>query len=238
MTSRTRLVFVSHVTCTTGQVLPVADIARLVAQRRILFALDGAQSLGQFPIDIKASGADFYTASGHKWLMGPKRTGILYVRKDRLDTLTPIVVGAYSDQANSLADRRLELRPNAQRFEYGTQNGALIYGLEAAADFVSTIGLDAIGKHNQALAAACIDGLRTIPGAELLSPDDAPSRCGMVTFRFPGRDNRQVAATLMQQHLRARSVTEGGLDAVRVSLHVYNDASEVARLLQEVRRKP
>lgn len=236
MTSRTRLVFVSHVTCTTGQVLPVADIARLVASKRILFALDGAQSLCQFPIDIKAAGADFYTASGHKWLMGPKRTGILYVRKDGLDTLVPTIVGAYSDRANSLPDRRLELRPNAQRFEYGTQNGALIYGLEAASDFVSTIGLDAIWKHNQALALACIDGLRTIPGAELLSPDEPPSRSAMVTFRFPGRDNRQVAGTLMQRHLRARSVTEGGLDAVRVSFHVYNDASEVEKLLQELKK--
>lgn len=236
ITARTRLVFLSHVTCTTGQVFPVADIARLAASRRILFALDGAQSLGQFPIDIKTTGADFYTASGHKWLMGPKRTGILYVRKDRLDLLAPTIVGAYSDQANSLVDRRLELRPTAQRFEYGTQNGALVYGLEAAADFVSTVGLEAIWQHNQALANACIGGLRTIPGADVLSPDDPPSRSAMVTFRFPGRDNRQVAGTLMQQHLRARSVTEGGLDAVRVSFHVYNDAGELERLLHECSR--
>jgi selenocysteine lyase/cysteine desulfurase len=236
MTNRTRLVFVSHVTCTTGQIFPVADIARLAASKRILFALDGAQSLCQFPIDISASGADFYTASGHKWLLGPKRTGILYVRKDRLDALAPTIVGAYSDRANSLLDRRLELRPSAQRFEYGTQNAALIYGLEAAADLVSTIGLDAIWKHNQALAEACVTGLRAIPGVELLSPAEPPSRSAMVTFHFPGRDNRQVASTLMQRHLRVRSVTEGGLDAVRVSLHVYNNANEVERLLQELKK--
>jgi len=236
MTNRTRLVFVSHVTCTTGQIFPVADIARLAASKGILFALDGAQSLCQFPIDISASGADFYTASGHKWLLGPKRTGILYVRKDRLDALMPTIVGAYSDRANSLLDRRLELRPSAQRFEYGTQNAALIYGLEAAADFVSTIGLDAIWKHNQALAEPCVAGLRAIPRVELLSPAEPSSRSAMVTFRFPGRDNRQVASTLMQRRLRVRSVTEGGLDAVRVSLHVYNNANEVDRLLQELKK--
>jgi selenocysteine lyase/cysteine desulfurase len=236
MTNRTRLVFVSHVTCTTGQIFPVADIARLAASKGILFALDGAQSLCQFPIDISASGADFYTASGHKWLLGPKRTGILYVRKDRLDALTPTIVGAYSDRANSLLDRRLELRSSAQRFEYGTQNGALIYGLEAAADFVSTIGLDAVWKHNQALAEACVAGLGAIPGVELLSPSEPASRSAMVTFHFPGRDNRQVASTLVQRRLRVRSVTEGGLDAVRVSFHVYNDGNQVERLLQELKK--
>jgi selenocysteine lyase/cysteine desulfurase len=236
VTKRTRLVFISHVTCTTGQVFPVSDIARLAMSKGLLFALDGAQSLAQFPIDIKATGADFYTASGHKWLLGPKRTGILYVRKDRLDALTPTIVGAYSDRANSLLDRRLELRPNAQRFEYGTQNAALVYGLEAAADFVSTIGLEAIWKHNQALAEACIAGFRTIPGVELLSPAEAAFRSAMLTFHFAGRDNRQVAAALMQRHLRARSVTEGGLDAVRVSFHVYNHAGEVERLLQELNK--
>ena len=236
VTRRTRLIFISHITCTTGQLFPVADVARLAASNRLLFALDGAQSLGQLPIDIRATGADFYTASGHKWLLGPKRTGILYVRKDRLDALAPSIVGAYSDRANSLLDRRLELRPNAQRFEYGTQNAALVYGLEAATDFVSTIGLDAIWKNNRALAEACIAGLQAIPGVELLSPVEPAFRSAMVTFRLSGRDNRQVAGALVQRHLRARSVTEGGLDAVRVSFHVYNDAGEVERLLQELKK--
>lgn len=235
-TSRTRLIFVSHVTCTTGQVLPVADIGRLASSKGLLFALDGAQSLGQFPIDIKATGADFYAASGHKWLLGPKRTGLLYVRKDRLEALAPSIVGAYSDQANSLLDRRLELRPNAQRFEYGTQNAALVYGLEAAVDFVSTIGLDAIREHNRALAEACLAGLRAIPAVEVLSPVEPECRSAMLTFRFSGRDNRQVAGELVQRHLRARSVTEGGLDGVRVSFHVYNHAGEVERLLQELKK--
>jgi selenocysteine lyase/cysteine desulfurase len=236
VTKRSRLIFLSHVTCTTGQVFPAAEIGRLAASRGVLFALDGAQSLAQLPIDVKATGADFYTASGHKWLLGPKRTGLLYVRKDRLDRLTPTVVGAYSDRANSLRDRRLELRPNAQRFEYGTQNGPLVYGLEAAVDFVSTIGLDAVWQHNRALAEACVAGLRGIRGVELLSPAEAACRSAMVTFHYPGRDNRQVAGTLMQRRLRARSVTEGGLDAVRVSFHVYNNADEVERLLQELKR--
>jgi len=233
--SRTRLIFVSHVTCTTGQVFPVAEIGRLAASRRVFFALDGAQSLGQFPIDIKDSGADFYAASCHKWLLGPKRTGLLYVRKDRLANLTPSIVGAYSDKANSLLDRRLELRPNAQRFEFGTQNDALVYGVEAATDFVAAIGLPAVWEHNRRLTEACLDAVRAVPGLEVLSPAEPVARSAMVTFHFPGRNNRDVASLLVRRRLRARSVTEAGLDAVRVSFHLYNDANEVERLTAELK---
>ena len=137
------MIFVSHVTCTTGQILPLADIGRLAAERQLWFAVDGAQSLAQFPIDIGATGAHCYAASCHKWLMGPKRTGILYVRKDRLPDLASAVVGAYSDRTTSLADRQLTLRADADRFEYGTQNDALIYGIETAADLVAALGLAA-----------------------------------------------------------------------------------------------
>ena len=236
VTPRTRLIFISHVTCTTGQVFPVEAITRLAAPRGIRVALDGAQSLCQFPIDIAQSGADFYTASGHKFLMGPKRTGILYVRRDRLDQLAPTTVGAYSDASWSMPERRLALRPNAQRYEYGTQNDALVYGLEAAADLVAAVGLEAIWQHNRALVERCRDGLATIDGVDLLSPADADARSAILSFRLRGRVNSEVAAELGRRRLRVRSVTEAGLDAVRVSFHVCNDRDQVARLLEEVGR--
>jgi selenocysteine lyase/cysteine desulfurase len=216
-------------------VFPVSEIGHMASSRRVLFALDGAQSLCQFPIDIGATGADFFAASGHKWLLGPKRTGILYVRKDRLDALAPSIVGAYSDQASSLAARQLELRPNAQRFEYGTQNDALVYGLEAAADFVDAIGLPEIWAHNQKLNEACLDQLSVIAGLKVLSPAEPAFRSAMVTFSLAGRDNRQVASALMQRRLRVRSVTEGDLDAVRASFHVHNNAEEMERLVDAVK---
>jgi selenocysteine lyase/cysteine desulfurase len=231
MTSRTRLVFVSHVTCTTGQRLPVADIGRLAAERGAWFALDGAQSLAQFPIDIHATGADFYTASGHKWLMGPKRTGLLYVRRDRLGQLTPSIVGAYSDTSNSLADRQLALQPNAQRFEYGTQNDALVYGLEAALDFVAALGLHAIAASNRELADVFLEGLREVPGVHVLTPAEPAAASAIVTFRLVGRDNREVASALTRRRHRVRSVTEAGLDAVRASFHVCNSRAQVRELL-------
>jgi len=234
VTPRTRLIFVSHVTCTTGQIYPVAAIGRLARERRLWFALDGAQSLAQFPIDIAATGAHFYTASAHKFLMAPKRTGILYVRQDHLETLVPTVVGAYSDQKTSLADRLLTLQPTAQRYEYGTQNDALVYGIEAAADFVAALGLANIWEHNRTLTEICLEGLRPVPGVEVLAPPDAASRSAMVTFRLVGRDNREVANMITRRRHRVRSVTEGGLDAVRASFHVCNTEEQVRELVHAV----
>ena len=233
---KTRLIFVSHVTCTTGQVLPIEEIGRLAEAHHVWFALDGAQSLAQFPFDIHRTGAHFSAASCHKWLMGPKRTGMLWVRRDRLTDLSPTVVGAYSDASNSLAERRLVLHTGAQRFEYGTENVALFYGLEAAIDLVQGLGLEAIRDHNRALADACRAGLRALPAVDLLAPPDAASCSAIVTFRLRGRDNREVAAALGRRRLRVRSVTEAGLDAVRASFHVCNDADQTKALVAEVGR--
>ena len=234
MTARTRLIFVSHVTCTTGHVLPVAELGRLAAERGAWFALDGAQSLAQFPIDVAATGAHCFTASCHKWLMGPKRTGILWVRRDRLPELSSAVVGAYSDQSNSLATRELTLRLDAQRFEYGTQNDALIYGIEAACDFVQGLRLAGIWEHNRQLAESFRAAMARHAHVELLSPADAASRSAIVTFRLPGRDNRQVASALTARRLRVRSVTESGLDAVRASFHVCNTDTDATMLSDAV----
>jgi selenocysteine lyase/cysteine desulfurase len=231
VTPRTRLIFISHVTCTTGQIMPVAEIGRLAAARGIAFALDGAQSLAHLPFDIAKTGAHYYAASCHKWLLGPKRTGVLYVRRDRFATAVPTVVGAYSDAVSSLPDRRLDLRPNAQRFEYGTQNDALVYGVEAAIDFLFALGITAIWERNRALAERFVDGITRMSRVSLLSPGERSARSAMVTFKIAGRDNRQIAAELVRRRLRVRSVTEAGLDAVRVSFHVYNAEPEVDRLL-------
>ena len=232
--ARTRLIFISHVTCTTGQLMPAAEIGRFARDRRMIFALDGAQSLGHVPFDISATLAHYYAASCHKWVMGPKRTGLLYVHPDRQATAVPTVVGAYSDASSNLLARTLTLRPNAQRFEYGTQNNALIYGLEAAVDYVSGIGLERLWRRNTATTERCLERLQRIAGVEILSPADAVSRTAIVTFRVAGRDNRTVASALVGRRLRVRSVTEGGLDAVRASFHVCNDEAQADRLIGAV----
>jgi len=234
VTPRTKLILISHVTCTTGQLMPAAAIGRLAAARGVTFALDGAQSLAHVPFDISATGVHYYTASCHKWLMGPKRTGLLYVRPDRQLTSVPTIVGAYSEAASDFTARTITLRPNAQRFEYGTQNAPLIYGLEAACDYLTAFGLDAVWQRNRDMAERCRAALERIDGVEILSPADVPSRTAILTFRVKGRDGRAVAGALGARRMRVRTVSEADLNAVRLSFHVCNGTAEVDRFVAEL----
>jgi selenocysteine lyase/cysteine desulfurase len=235
ISARTRLIFVSHVTCTTGQLMPAPEIAGLARGRGIWFALDGAQAPVCVPFDIVETGADFYTSSAHKWLMGPKRTGFLYVRQGMLDTLRPSTAGAYSSERNDITKLELALHPTAQRYEYGTQNDALFFGLGAAVDFVEAIGLPRIWQHNHALAEKFYRGLQEIPGVEVLSPLEEAYRTAMISFRMRDRTYAQVNERLGQAKIRVRPVTEGGLNCIRVSFHVCNHDGDVARVLDILR---
>ena len=232
---RTRLILVSHVTCTTGQLMPAPEIAKLARSRNIWFALDGAQAPVCVPFDIVEAGADFYTSSTHKWLMGPKRTGFLYVRQGMLGTLRPMTVGAYSSERSDMATMELALHPTAQRYEYGTQNDALFHALGAAIDFVQAIGMPRVWQHNHALAEKFYRGLQGIGGVEILSPQEEAYRTAMISFRMRNRTHSEINQHLAKAKIRARPVSEGGLNCIRVSFHICNHDPEVEAILSAVK---
>ena len=235
ITKRTKMVFISHVTCTTGQVFPVKDIGQLCRSKGILFALDGAQAVGNVPLDVQDCAVDYYAFSGHKWILGPKRTGILYVRKERMELLLPVTVGAYSDAGYNVEKTELKFNPTAQRYEYGTQNESLFYGLEKAVDFIEAIGLERIYQHNTALSEALYSGLSSIPGVEVLSPIEEKYRSSIISFKVKSRDYLEISKYLTSKRIRVRTVHEAGLNGIRVSLHLYNNMDEVNLFLQELR---
>lgn len=237
ITNKTRLIFHSHITCTTGQLLPVSEIGKMARERNIMYAVDGAQAAGTMPIDLKASCIDFYACCGHKWMLGPKRTGFLYVQKDKLPLLHPTTVGAYSDASHDLLKEELTLHDTAEKFEYGTQNESLFRGLETAAQFFLTIGLEKIREHNRSLAEQFYQGLLKIPGAEILSPAEEQFRSSMITFRLKNKDFQETANYLTgEKRIRVRVVSEAGLNGIRASFHVYNQDFEVKKILEELRR--
>ena len=96
ITPKTRALSISHVTCATGQILPVKTIGELAAAHGIWYFVDGAQAPGMLPVDVRDIGCHAYATSGHKWLLGPKGTGLLYVRRDALNTIDPTYGGGYS----------------------------------------------------------------------------------------------------------------------------------------------
>ncbi len=237
ITPQTRLIFISHITCTTGQILPVEEIGRLAHENNILFAVDGAQSAGTMPVDLKASGIDFYACCGHKWLLGPKRTGLLYVQKDRLSFLQPTTVGAYSDATHNMLTGELVWKDSAGKFEYGTQNEPLFRGLETAAKFLLAIGLNKIKEHNRSLAEQFYIGLLKIPGVEILSPAEEQYRSSMITFKLKNIGHQETANYLTnEKQIRVRVVPEAGVNGIRASFHVYNQDFEVDKILYEISR--
>lgn len=235
ITKKTRAISISHVTTATGQILPVKEIGDLVKKHHLWYFIDGAQSAGMLPFNVHEIGCHAYATSGHKWLIGPKGTGLLYVRKDMLETIEAKWVGAYSNSGNfDMATGEFHFNPTAQRYEYGTVSTPLFTGLGAAMEFLLKIGIDNVWQRDHAMAAALKTGLNDL-GVEVLSPQHPDEHSAMITFRLAGVDKSAVQTFLAEHfNLRTRGIYEGGLNGIRISLHLYNSFREVDRILEGV----
>jgi len=233
---KTRLIFLSHRTTTTGQLLPVKEIGELAKGKNIWFALDGAQAPGSMPIDVKGWNADFYTFSSHKWVLAPRRTGVLYVAKEKQDAVTPTTVGAYSDNGYSIKDGTLNFQKSAQRYEYGTVNELLYLGFQASLKFINSIGIPAIREHNEFLSERFRDELGKIKGCEILSPDEREFRSSMITFRIPGKSLNDISGAMGKDNIRVRPVSEADLNGVRISFHLYNNENDLDRAVESIKK--
>jgi cysteine desulfurase/selenocysteine lyase len=234
ITKKTRLISIPHATTTTGQIMPVKALSALAKAKGIWLFVDGAQTAGMMSFSLHDLGCDAYATSGHKWMLGPKETGLLYVRKEMLDVIEPKVVGAYSGSGFDLAKRWMDFVPAAQRYEYGTVSIPLRFGLGAAIDFLHKIGMENVWKRDQILSTRLFTGLKSIPYVKVLSPESTSERSALVTFK-----HEKVAYLDLQNHLttyklRTRGVGEGGVNALRISTHLYNSPEEVDRVLEAV----
>lgn len=234
MTSRTRAVQVSHVTAPTGVLMPVKAIAELCASRGVWFHIDGAQTAGMFPFSLREIGCDSYATSGHKWLGAPRETGILMVKKARLDEVTPPLVGAYSGEVPMLPGE-LTFFPTAGRYEYATRDAAKVMGVIGAIRWQEKVGRERIAEHARRLVARLRAALATVPDLEILTPEHPDLCASMLTMRSPRITYRDLFSKLWGTHqFRCRPVSEQGLDAVRISCHLFNTAAEVDQLADRI----
>lgn len=235
VTPRTRVIQVSHITCTTGQVLPVTAIAAYARERGLWFHVDGAQAVGMIPVDLRALGCDSYAFSGHKWLGGPHESGVLFLRRDRLDAVAPTGIGAYSGEL-ALLPGEIKYAGAASRHEYGTRNAGLIAGLGAAVQLQEAIGRERIAAHGGMLVSQLWSEFSGIADLTVLTPRPAGMRASIITVRHPRAEAGHFFGYLLEKHrLRCRPVTEQNLGAVRISTHVFNSAEESARIVTAVR---
>ena len=232
---RTRVIQVSHLTAPTGILFDVKGIAREARRRGIWFHVDGAQSAGMIPFDLREIGCDSFATSGHKWLNGPQESGFLYIARERIDEVAGSHAGAYSAADYELPDQ-FSYNPTVQRHEYGTRDAASIVGLEAALLLQEAIGRQRIADHGKALANKARQAIAGIPGIEILTPSHPEMHNSILTFRFPGKGASDVFSELNNRyHLRCRPVSERGLEAIRVSWHVYHQEADIEPLVKALR---
>jgi selenocysteine lyase/cysteine desulfurase len=236
LTPRTRVVQVSHITAPTGIVMPVREIGALCRERGVWFHVDGAQSAGMIPVAMREIGCDSFATSGHKWIGAPLETGLLWVRRERIEEVVPTLVGAYSGEADAMPGE-LRLAATAERFEYGTRNVASALALAEAMRLQEAIGRGRIAARGRMLAAQVREGLAKLRGVEILTPADPRACASMLTFRTERVGYDKLFSRLLSEHaIRCRPVTEQGLNALRVSTHIFNMPEECDALLSAVEK--
>jgi L-cysteine/cystine lyase len=232
LTPRTRLIALSHVDWTNGEVLPLAEICALAHDRGILTLVDGAQSVGNIPVDVPATGADMYAFTGHKWVLGPEGMGAFYVRPG-LPLHSPNVgYQSLSGPAEFDKSGDYELRPDARRFEASTMSAALAGGFAEAARGVLERGEEGFQEIRR-MADMLMDRLSGLPRVTLRSL--RPAQSGLVSFEIEGIEAREAAELLLEQRFVLRYVP-ARVPYVRASTHLFNTEEELEALTEAVGR--
>ena len=237
---RVKLVSLVHVPSQGGLVNPAAAVGALCRAAGVPLLLDACQSVGQMPVDVGEIGCDMLSATGRKFLRGPRGTGFLYVRRGLVEQLEPPLLDLHA--AEWQRDGSYRIRPDARRFENWETNVATKIGLSVAVDYALALGLDAIRDRVRALADDLRGRLAALPGVTL--HDLGEERSAIVTFTVDGHPAAEVVATLRGQgvNVSVSPATYARLDfdrrgltaLVRASVHYYNDLGDLDRLIDGV----
>lgn len=224
MTPRTRVVMFSHITSGLGALLPARELCALARSRGALAIVDGAQAVGQIRVDVNAMGCDAYVASPHKWMLAPKGTGFMYLRRDVQDRFWTTLA---SYQWDNHAD-------GAFRFmQYGTGSVPLVEGFTSAMAFIGKIGMSRIERWDATLTKRLREGLAGIPKVRMASPADPRLGAAITTFRVDGVKAKALQDALWARRVRVRAQNDER--GVRLSAHIYVAPADVDAVLDVTR---
>ena len=192
----TRLVAVIHASNVTGAIQPIAAIGRIVRQHGAHYLVDAAQSLGHVPIDVARFEVDLLAAPGHKGLLGPLGTGVLYIRPGVEKQLQPLRFGGTGTQSEE--DRQPDELP--EKYEPGNHNMPGLAGLAAACEFLQRETIAAIHTHHTELTARLLAGLADLGGVTVHGPRTTADRTSVVSITIDGYDPQELAAVLESTH--------------------------------------
>lgn len=234
VTPKTRLLCLSHIMYANGLRLPLKEIQEMAHDRGAWVLVDGAQSVGQIPVNLTELGSDYYAFPGHKWLLGPAGVGGLFVRQDLIAELEPTLV---AQAAVTTYDRQGHWKPcqdSLTKFRLTTYSPALWAGLLAALDFIQSTGVGEISARVRLLTERLQTQLREVPGVSLLSPQSGESASGLVCFAVEGVAPQEVVSYLWEKaRVVARKVDYPA--NTRLSVAFFNTEEELRRVAAALR---
>jgi isopenicillin-N epimerase len=249
VTDKTRVIVFSHLQHTDGAILPVSDICEFARQRSILTMVDGAQACGSLDVAISELKCDFYAASLHKWLNGPYGLGLLYVRRELLNALTPVnvdtnlgwnVINRYGQASIDDEPQRSAWPATLAKLGCNVRFlGPKLKGLEAALDFREQLTADRIHARIRELAIYARLRIQALNGIDILTPAQPGMWGGILSFKSRHSPAQELALRLRRSNkIVAAAITQpAALDqpefsAVRICLHIYNSHDDVERLVR------
>lgn len=218
LTPRTRLILLSHVNTITGLVMPLKKVDDLRKGKDIVLVADGAQAAGMLPLDMGALGVDVYASSGHKWLLGPKETGFVYLSPAIQQKVKPLF---------SFSGFEAYTRAS------GTRNVALAIGLGAAIDFHQSLGPENVVAYNATLRRYCQQKLSEVPGITVISPPTESLSSAMVSFSVEKLKNNQVYEALKTKGIIVKVLTAH--NAIRISCHMFVSSQDIDKFIEALR---
>ena len=221
ITKKTRVISVSHVITSTGLRMPVREIVALTKERNILTVIDGAQAVGNIEVDVKAIGCDAYAAPGHKWLMAPKGTGFLYIRKEAAPQVQPV---EWSDGKTYVVGSA------------GIGSLPLVVGLGAAIEAAAKRGIAVSEAQNLVLRNRAYEGLKRIAKVRVVSAPPGPLATALVAFKLPARlDSSTFRGTMRQKYNLVLKQTERRWgNGMRISPHIFNTEADIDAALKAI----
>jgi len=234
---RVKLIAITWVPTNGGLVNPAAAIGKIARAHGIPYLLDACQAVGQMAVDVEAVGCDMLSATGRKFLRGPRGTGFLYVRRALLQRLEPPMIDHFAAPWVSRDEYRL--RDDARRFETWENNYAARLGLGAAIDYALDIGMDAIEERCRLLAGRLRRGLAALPGITIRDLGRSPGAIVSFTMAGHGADDIVASSAAAGITIGASDPSSTRIDAelrslphlMRASPHYYNTEAEVDRLV-------
>lgn len=224
ITPRTRVLSFSHLLSSTGLRMPVAELSALAKSRGCLSVVDGAQAVGGIAVNVKALGCDVYATSGHKWLLAPKGTGLLYLSKAIGKAVDPIA---------------LESGRAAYSASSGVTSLPSVLGMDAAFDYMNTIGIGRVEAHNLALRHRLFAALQLVPKVRVVSAEAGPTTSPLLTFELPANvESGAFRAKMHETHrIQLKGVPKQWLNGIRVSTHLFNTEQDVDALVTALRKE-